>query len=119
MGFQSVLPQRKGFAELWSQVQEIRTYPELVRSYLETLKKGGSANEFPELAQAAKEEWSTLEAALTSKDPFKNIIEAKLFSEACPRCHLGLPTSEQSKLRSVGIATARNCCGRVIIWGGN
>ena len=100
-------------------MQEIRTYPELVRSYLDALKKGGSANEFPELARAAKEEWSTLKAALTSKDPFKNIIEAKVFSDACPKCNLALPTSELSKLRSVGIATARNCCGRIIIWGGN
>jgi hypothetical protein len=119
MGFQSVLPQSRGFTELWSQVEEIRTYPELVRSYLEAIKKGGPANEFPELAQAANEEWPTLRAALTSKDPFKNIIEAKLFSDACPRCHLALPTSELSKLRSVGIATARNCCRRIIIWGGN
>src|SRR5260370_37953152 len=85
MGFQSVLPQSRGFTELWSQVQEIRTYPELVRSYLDALKKGGSANEFPELAHAANEEWPTLKAALTSKDPFKNIIEAKQFSDACPR----------------------------------
>jgi hypothetical protein len=119
LGFQSVLPQRKTFSELWSQVQEIRTYPELVRAYLEALRKGGSTTEFPELAQAAKEEWPALKAALASATPPRNIIEAKIFSEACPKCHLGLPTSEVSKLQSVGIATARNCCGRIIIWGGH
>ena len=36
-GFQSVLTQSKSFAELWSELQAIRTSPEQVRSYVDVL----------------------------------------------------------------------------------
>jgi hypothetical protein len=117
-GFQSVLPQTKTFAELWPQLQGIRTYAEQMRSYLAALKNGGGAGEFGDLAQAAEEEWQFLNAALTAKEPFKKIIVLDRLTDACPRCYIGLPTGEVGKLRSVGIATTKNCCRKVLVWAG-
>jgi len=117
-GFQSVLSQSKTFPELWTEVQAIRTYPEQVRSYLDALKNGGHPDQFAELARAANEEWPVLNAALTSKEPFRYILVLDRWHEACPCCNLVLPTGELHKLHSVGIATTKNCCHRVIIWGG-
>jgi hypothetical protein len=118
-GFQSVLPQTKTFAELWPQLQGIRTYAEQVRSYLAALNSGGVGGEYGDLAQAAEEEWPALKAALTAKEPFKKIIVLDRLTDACPRCYIGLPTGEVGKLRSVGIATTKNCCRRILVWAGD
>ena len=117
-GFQSALPPTRSFAEFWSQLQSIRTYAEQVRSYLAALNNGGSSGEFGDLAQAAEEEWRALEAALKSKDSAKKIIVLDRFVESCPRCYIALPLSEVGKLRSVGVATSKNCCRRILIWPG-
>jgi hypothetical protein len=84
-GFQSVLPQTKTCAELWPQLQGIRTYAERVRSYLAALKNGAADGEYGDLAQAAEEAWPVLKAALTSKEPFKKIIVLDRLTDACPR----------------------------------
>jgi hypothetical protein len=36
-------------------------------------------------------------------------------TEACPRCHITLPRGEIQKLQSTGIATAKNCCHRIVV----
>jgi hypothetical protein len=117
-GFASVLPQHKTFSELWAQLQTIRTYPEQVRSYLVALNNGASSGEYGDLPQAAEEEWPVLKRALTSKDTLQKVILLDRFVDACPRCYIGLPTGEVGKLKSVGIATTKNCCRHVLIWPG-
>ena len=117
-GFQSALQQSKEFPELWEQLKTIRTYPEQVRSYLRALEDGSSSGEFEDLPRAAHEEWPVLEAALTSEESFKRILFLEKGREACPRCYIVLPTGELQKLRSVGIATTKNCCCRGVIWTG-
>jgi hypothetical protein len=117
-GFQSVLPPSKGLAELWPQIQGIRTFPEQVRSYLRALEDGNSSGDFGDLASAAKEEWPVLSDALKSKEPFKKFLKLDKLRDYCPRCNIGLPTGEQNKLKSVGIATTKNCCSRVLVWTG-
>jgi hypothetical protein len=117
-GFQAVLPQARSIAELWPQLQSIRTYPEQLRSFLAALKNGG-VGEFTELEQAAPEEWPALKAALGSKDPLKRLMVLKGVVEYCPRCKIGLPLGEVGKLRSVGIATTKSCsCRLILIWPG-
>jgi hypothetical protein len=117
-GFQSVLPQTKTLEELWPQLQVIRTYAELVRTYLEALKNGNADGDFADLAKAAEEAWPVLRDALKSKNSSK-ITVLKSPTDYCPRHQLALPTGEANKLRSVGVAMAKNCCSRVLIWPGD
>lgn len=114
-GFQSILPQSRTFEEMWSDIKAIKTYPEQVRSYLQSLQNGAGVSGFDDLPAAAVEEWQDLKQALESRDG-KRLLILKQFSEACPRCHIYLPTGEIFKLRSVGVATTKNCCRRVVIW---
>ena len=118
-GFQSILPQNVAFEELWTRLGQIRTYPEQVRAYLLALKNGKPATEYGDLAKEAREEWPVLEDALTSESSRKRILELSHWQESCPRCQISLPTSEVFKLQSLCIATAKNCCRRVVIWTGD
>jgi hypothetical protein len=118
-GFQSLLPQQQTFAQLWFQLQGVRTYQEQVRSYLVALNNGGASDGCADLKQAAEEEWKDLDKAVGSKEPFKKIIVLDRFRDACPRCNIGLPKGEEGKLKAVGIATAKNCCRRILIWPGD
>lgn len=118
-GFQAVLHHVVSFNDLWEKIQNTRTYAEQVREYLEALKSGsGSPEQFEELANIAPEEWQSLKAALTSKEPFKKITLADKWYDICPKCYIGLPTGEEQKLRTIGIATAKNCGHGVIVWKG-
>jgi len=117
-GFQSIFPQTVAFAELWPRLQKVRTYPEQVRSYLRALEDRKPGSGYDDLAREAHEEWPVLEDALTSENSRKKILELSHWREACPRCHITLPESEIFKLRSTCIATAKNCCNRILIWTG-
>jgi len=117
-GFHDVLPQRVAATEVWAEVQKIRTYPEQVRAYVFALNGGTLSSDYGELARQAFEEWPVLEDALTSAIARKRILELNRWQESCPRCQISLPTSEVFKLRSLRVATAKNCCGRVILWTG-
>jgi hypothetical protein len=120
-GFQStILPQTVRFEELWLRLQRVRTYPEQVRAYLQALKNGKpAATDYGDLAHEAHEEWPVLEDAITSKHSRKKILELSHWQESCPRCHILLPASEIFKLQSTCIATAKNCCRRIVIWTGD
>jgi len=117
-GFQAALPQRATPADLWTKLNATRTYAEQVRAYLNALKNGQPSPEYQGLAKETVEEWPILEDALTSEISRKKILELKRWQESCPRCQISLPTSEIFKLESVRVATAKNCCNRVIIWAG-
>jgi hypothetical protein len=118
-GFQSILSQNVALDELWTRLQAIRTYPEQVRAYLNALKNYKPATGYGDLAKEAREEWPTLEDAFTSESSRKRILELAHWRESCPHCHISLPTSEVFKLQSFCIATAKNCCRRIIIWTGD
>jgi hypothetical protein len=108
------------FPELWARVQKVRTYSEQVRAYLSALQSGRQSTEYAELAEVAREEWPTLEKALGSAQYAQDrLIVLSHWSNACPRHYMTLPTIEENKLHSIGIATCKNCCNRVLIYPGN
>ena len=117
-GYQAVLLQQATFTELWARLAALRTFPEQVASYLRALKEGTPSDGYPDLPREVHEEWPLLEAALTSPQALRGIIFASSSHEVCPRCHIKLPSGEIYKLRSRGIATAKNCCRRIVIWQG-
>ena len=117
-GFRSTLPETIGFEELWQRVQSVRTYPEQVRSYLRAVKERKPGTDYSDLAQEAPEEWPVLEAAVTSEYSRKKILELDHWQDSCPRCNITLPTGEIFKLQSTRIATAKDCCNRIVIWPG-
>ncbi len=118
-GFSAVLPQSATAADVWSRVQEIRTYQEQVRAYLLALKDGKPSSEYGELAKEAVEEWPIMKDALTSAAARNRILEVNRYQEFCPRHQISLPTSEAFKLKTLCVATAKNCCRNVIVWTGN
>lgn len=117
-GFQALLLQHATFPELWTQLRGLRTYAEQVGSYLRALETGKPSVGYPDLPSDAREEWPVLEEALTSPKARSKLPVAKDCPEACPHCHIKLPIDEIYKLRSRGIATAKNCCRRIVIWQG-
>jgi hypothetical protein len=110
---------RESRAKVWEAVDQIRTFPERVCAYLVALKEGMSSSEYRELAKEAVEEWPVLEEALSSPSARNRILELNRYQESCPLHQISLPTSEAFKLKSMCVATAKNCCHRVIVWTGN
>jgi len=117
-GFQSVLIPLHSFAEVWAEVQIVRTFAEQIRAYLAALKTGQPSTDYSDLSKAVPEEWPVLRDAITSHNKAERILVLDQWSTACPRHHRTLPGIEVSKLRNVGIATARNCCDRVLVYPG-
>lgn len=114
--YQTVLLQQESFAELWVRVGQIRTYQEQVQAYVGALERGEATPEdYPDLPSAAPDVWSTLERAFKSPQVRNQVLIMEGLQQACPRCHFSLPKYELDKLRRIGIATARNCCGRVVV----
>lgn len=115
--YQTVLLQQEAFPELWARLRNIRTYQEQVHSYLQALDAGKPAPvDYPDLPTEAPEAWPVLEAALTSPQARAKLLVANGLPEACPIHHIRLPSGEIYKLRSTGIAIAKNCCRKIVIW---
>ena len=126
-GYLAVLPQQATFTELWARLAAVRTFSEQVASYRQALREGTPSDGYPDLPSEARNEWPQLEAALTSPQALSGILfssdskgsrDSRAPCEFCPRCHIKLPSGEISKLKTVGIATAKNCCRSVVIWQG-
>ena len=117
-GFESILPPTVAATGLWRRLQEVRTYPEQIKAYLRALENGKPGGDYGDLSREAHEEWPVLEEALTSESARKRILQVNRWQEACPRCHIMLPEGELFKLGSTCVATAKNCCNRVVIWTG-
>ena len=117
-GYQAVLLQQATFTELWARLEDLRTFPEQVASYRQALEKGMPSDGYPDLPTEVHEEWPLLEAALTSPQALREIVFTSDSHEVCPRCYIKLPSVEIQKLQSCGIATAKNCCRRIVIWQG-
>jgi hypothetical protein len=115
-GFQSVLIQTTGFAESWEAVKTVRTFAEQIRAYLCALKTGQPSTEYGDLPKAASEEWPVLADAFNSQESRRRIFVLEDWSTACPRCHMTLPGIEVSKLRTIGIATAKNCGHGILLY---
>jgi hypothetical protein len=114
--YQAVLLQRETFADLWNRVGQVRTYSEQIQAYVTALERGEAAPaDYPDLPSAASDVWLSLEKAFKSPQYRKRLVFMKGLREACPVDHVNLPRIELEKLKKIGIATAKNCCGRVII----
>ena len=118
-GLQEALPQSASFAELWDRVRAVRTFPEQAKTYLRALEAGQPSAGYEDFAREAPDEWPTLEAAIGSNAARDRILVLKRWSEACPRCHMRLPTGQEQSLRAHSVATAKSCCDRIIIWPGD
>lgn len=117
-GFVEVLKPRTAFSDLWPHLSALRTYQEQVRSYLLALEDGRpAAVDYPDLRDGC-EEWPILEGAFTSEHARRRIAVIGHAPDVCPRCNIRLPRGEAFKLRSTGVATAKGCCSRVLIWPG-
>ena len=114
-GYQTVLLQQATFAELWARLAAMRTFPEQVASYRQALEEGTPSDGYPDLQREVPEEWPLLEAALASPQARRGIVFTSSSHEFCPRCHIKLPSGEIYKMQSRGIATAKNCCRRIVI----
>ena len=117
-GYQAVLLQQATFTDLWTRLAALRTFPEQVASYRRALEEGTPSDGYPDLPGEVHEEWPLLKAALTSPQARREIVFTSSSQEICPRCYIWLPSVEIQKLRSCGVATAKNCCRKIIIWQG-
>jgi hypothetical protein len=117
LNYQTVLLQREGFPELWRRVCQVRTYEEQVQAYVRALERGAAApgDAYPDLPVAAADAWPVLAQALRSSQARARVLFVKGRQETCPVDHMILPKHELEKLRTIGIATAKNCCGRIVI----
>jgi hypothetical protein len=114
-GFAGSLPSRKPIQEVWDALRDTRTFPEQVRAYLCALNQGIPTDGYPDLPAAVPTEWRVLGHALAVSGSRRKIIVTSRADGACPDCNTVLPNSERLKLQATGIATAANCCGRVVI----
>jgi hypothetical protein len=113
------LIQSATFAELWARVQSVRTFSEQARAYVCALEAGRPSEDYGDLVTEAPDERPELEAALESSQARAKISILKGWSDACPHCHIALPTGERSRLRSQSVARAKNCCNQILIWPGD
>jgi hypothetical protein len=118
-GFQSVLIPLHDFAEIWARVQAVRTYAEQTTAYIVALNSGKPSTDYSDLSNAVPEEWPVLRDAIMAHNKAGRVLVLKQWSTACPLHHRTLPGIEISKLRNVGVATARNCCDRVLVYSGS
>ena len=115
-GYQAILLQQATFTELWAKLSALRTFPEQVASYRQALEMGVPSDGYPDLPRTVHEEWPLLEAALKSEQARRRIVFTNNSQDICPRCYIRLPSVEIQKLQLYGVATAKNCCGRIVIW---
>lgn len=116
--YQTVLLQQECFADLWARVRKIRTYQEQVQMYVKALERGEASptDAYPDLPVAASDAWPVLAQALKSPQARARLLFMKDVGEAsCPVHYISLPKQEVDKLRTIGIAMTKNCCGRVVI----
>lgn len=111
----SIQPIEKGVRELWDKILNIRTYPEQMRSFLAALESGDLSVKFDDLATAIPVEWRVLKDVIAIPARRTRIHFIEGFADACPQHGMGLPQAEQNKLRTIGVATAANCCGKILI----
>lgn len=104
------------FEPAWRLVGATRTWREQTRLYCDVLQGGLPEDAgFEELLAAVPAEAQAMRNALQSEHGRKKIIILDTWQPAC-KCHMQLPKIEQAKLRSHGVASAANCCQKVLLW---
>ncbi|RWM12858.1 MAG: hypothetical protein EOR72_20260 [Mesorhizobium sp.] len=98
----------------WDRAGATRTWREQARAYCEALFEGGPQQGFDELLSSLPSEASTLREALETGGT-DNVVLLSQWRASCT-CHMQLPKMEQGKLRAYGVATAANCCQKVLVW---
>lgn len=113
-GFRAVLGVGADLEKLWERIKAIRTMPEQVEEFLKAVAARSPSSGYPDLS-LNRDEWPTLARAieeLESRDDFEVVPSG---TTACPRCSYNLPREQIGRLRSRAVATARNCCGLVLV----
>ena len=113
-GLEEFLGTGESLANLWSEVQKIRTFSEQVKEYLVALECSTPSDGYPDLGEEARDEWPSLREAFISQSSRRKILVIRERLDACPHCFIRLPVFERGKLRSIHVATCRSC-GRIII----
>lgn len=114
-GLEAALRQHTDVETLWQQIRSTRTMAEQVKVYLAALEAGSPSAGYEDLRQAAREDWSVLEKAIVLPGMRSKLRILDSWTDACPRCNIGLPSGDAINLRSIGIAKARQCCGDILI----
>lgn len=117
-GFQSIRPLKETFEDLWARVASVRTFEEQARSYATALGLRTPSAGYEELKTAAPKEWPSMSAAIIDVRAQKQVIVLPQRIRSCPCCGIRLPATEAEKLRRICVATAANCCERVLVYGG-
>ncbi len=103
---------------LWRRVQDVRTHEEMVADYVAALRSGAPTSTSGALEDYAPNEWPTLKRAFDGGRYRDQILFVGRNAQICPRCQMALPSVEVQKFRSHLVATAANCCGRVVLFEG-
>ena len=101
----------KGF---WMRIRACRSLPEQNKSYLDQLRGRAAIGEYPDL-MADPDLWQILGRGLVAPPGWNLALEARPGYDACPRCNIGLPIAEVRRLHGRYVATARNCCNRIVL----
>lgn len=118
-GFQSTVTQMTDLASAWSAIRSVRTFEEQARAYFTALQTGQASSEYSDLQHSAPDEWPILEKALAAGRTHDNVLVLRQWSATCPLHFRDLPSIERTKLRTVRVATTRNCCHRVMLYLGD
>jgi hypothetical protein len=105
-------------ATLWRKVQAVRTYEELVGDYVASLQSGAPLSVGKELEALAPDEWPTLSRAFEGERYRQQVLFVERNISICPRCKTALPSAQARRFRERLVATAVNCCQRVLIFEG-
>jgi hypothetical protein len=106
-GFTRILAPDFDFEHLWEMIRSVRTSQEEIKEYRLSGTPAAPGPEFPYLA--AMPEFGNISAAAR-----KRLIFMPRYAEACPYCHLVLPSAEAFRLRESEITRA-DCCGRILL----
>ena len=113
-GFRAALGAGAEFEKQWERIKAIRTMPEQVQEFLKALENNSPSSGYPDLP-LNRDEWPTLARALEDVESRKDFKVVPRETTACPHCSYDLPREQIGNLRSKAVATAKNCCGLVLV----
>jgi hypothetical protein len=90
-------------AVLLEEITRTRTAGEEIEAYLEAIRSRAPLPSLPGLEGSAH--WSNLLHAAKHPDPMSRLLLVGSGGQACPRCHLVLPTGAQEELARFGVTT--------------
>lgn len=117
--FAPELPSRDEMTARWEAVVGMRTPEEHVAGYLAALSDGDQDFDGAALRELAPDEWPLLQKALTSPRHRGNILTGTRNATSCPQHGSMLPVYEQQKYRTTLIGVTRNCCHKILVFGGD